>query len=139
MANKAIKDIISASDETQNIFFGGLKVFRELKKSDSIIDFAMPRSGRNLLLDFMSEKRRLNITLCEMRRLLEGDIMESIDIKDVLNDISIEAIEKIKENNGIGPICFTYQDLNILANVGQYKITHLINKNEQYHAKLMLE
>ena len=139
MANKAIKDIISASDETQNIFFGGLKVFRELRKSDSSTDYTMPRAGRNLLLDFMSEKRRLDITINEMKKLLECNIMESIDIKDVLNDNSIEAIEKIKENNGIGPICFTYQDLNILAYVGQYKITHLIRKNEQYHAKLMLE
>ena len=114
-------------------------MFRELRKSDSSTDYTMPRAGRNLLLDFMSEKRRLDITINEMKKLLECNIMESIDIKDVLNDNSIEAIEKIKENNGIGPICFTFQDLNILAYVGQYKITHLIRKNEQCHAKLMLE
>merc|ERR1712241_1521318 len=142
LANQAIKDIVNASEMKHNVFFGGLKVFKLSGKGDSRIRHKMTMNGRNLLLDFVNENRKLEITFDEMKKLIESysplDQLESIEIKDVLNDNSIKAIENINNKNGLGPVCFVYKDLKILAHVGQYKITQMINKNEQVHAKLML-
>ena len=150
MTNQAIKDIVQASDERHNIFTGGVKVFEELRKQDCNISHTMTLNGRNLFLDFISDKRKVEISSEEMSALLENcgtyrdekfkkKNVESVVFRDILRPDSIKIIEEMIEKNGLGPVCFVYQDLNILAYVGQYKITNLIKIYEKYHARIMLD
>jgi len=150
MTNQAIKDIVQASDERHNIFNGGVKVFKELRKQDCNINHTMTLNGRNLFLDFISDKRKIEINSEEMSALLDNcgtfrdekfkkKNVESVVFRDILRPDSIKIIEEMIEKNGLGPVCFVYQDLNILAYVGQYKITNLIKIYEKYHARIMLD
>lgn len=152
MTNQAIKDIVQASSKRHNIFVGGVQVFKELRKRDCNINHTMTLNGRNLFLDFISDKRKVEISSDEMSALLEncGTIsdenarskkknVESVVFRDILRPNSIKTIEDMIEKSGLGPVCFVYKDLNILAYVGQYKITNLIERYEKYHARLMLD
>ena len=150
MTNQAIKDIVQASDERHNIFTGGVKVFEELRKQDCNISHTMTLNGRNLFLDFISDKRKVEISSEEMSALLENcgtyrdekfkkKNVESVVFRDILRPNSIKNIEVMIEKSGLGPACFVYQDLNILAYVGQYKISNLIKIYEKYHACIMLD
>ena len=150
MTNQAIKDIVQASDERHNIFTGGVKVFKELRKQDCNINHTMTLNGRNLFLDFISDKRKVEISSEEMSALLENcgtfrdekfkkKNMESVVFRDILRPNSINTIEEMIEKRGLGPVCFVYQDLNILSYVGQYKITNLITIHEKYHGRIMLD
>ena len=150
MTNQAIKDIVQASDERHNIFTGGVKVFEELRKQDCNISHTMTLNGRNLFLDFISDKRKVEISSEEMSALLENcgtyrdekfknKNVESVVFRDILRPNSIKNIEVMIEKSGLGPACFVYQDLNILAYVGRYKITNLIKIYEKYHARIMLD
>ena len=150
MTNQAIKDIVQASDERHNIFTGGVKVFEELRKQDCNINHTMTLNGRNLFLDFISDKRKVEISSEEMSALLENcgtfrdekfkkKNVESVVFRDILRPNSIKTIEDMIEKSGLGPACFVYQDLNILAYVGQYKISNLIKIYEKYHACIMLD
>ena len=65
--------------------------------------------------------------------------VESVVFRDILRPNSVKTIEEIIEKSGLGPVCFVYQDVNILAYVGQFKITNLIERYEKYHACIMLD
>ena len=139
MTNKAIRDIIEASNVTHNICNGGIKVFETLRKTDPGVTHSMTIHGRSLLLAFLNEKRKVEVSEEELKSILDAQSCRSIDFRDCLTAKSIEEIEKIVQKSGKGPICFVYQDVNVLAYVGQYTITGLLNKHEKYHALLMLD